>query len=150
MKGGKEMAETTKGNIEIRELTEDDLDTILELDKKIVGKERSFTYKNPIANYLGGDFGLSFVAVDNKKIVGFVMGQLEGPGKGWIQAIAIDPDYRRRDIGAELVKALLARYKSRGIEAVHIAASWRDTGMLSFLSSLGFTRGDMVELEKPL
>lgn len=142
------MTDATKGKVEIREITEDDLDAVLELDRKIVGKERSVTYKNPIGTYLGGDFGLSFVAVDNKKVVGFVMGQLEGPGKGWIQAIAIDPDYRRQDIGAELVKALLARYKSRGIEAVHIAANWRDTGMLSFLSSLGFTRGDMIELAK--
>lgn len=146
------MANTAKheGKISIREMMEEDLDAILALDRKIVGKERSVTYKNPIGTYLGGEFGLSFVAVDNNKIVGFVMGQIEGPGKGWIQAIAIDPEYRRQDIGAELVKALLARYKSRGIDTVHIAASWRDAGMLSFLSSLGFTRGNMVELEKSL
>ena len=139
-----------ENKVVIREITEDDLEAILELDRKIVGKERSVTYKNPIGNYLGGDFGLSFVAVDNNKIAGFVMGQLEGPGKGWIQAIAIDPEYRRKDVGASLVKALLARYKSKGIDTVHIASSWRDSGMLSFLGSLGFTRGDMVELEKSL
>ena len=144
------MTETIKGKVEIREITEDDLDAVLELDRKIVGRERSFTYKNPIGTYLGGDFGLSFVAVEGKNIVGFVMGQLEGPGKGWIQAVAVDPEYRRQDIGAEMVKALLARYKSRGIDTVHIAASWRDAGMLSFLGSLGFTRGDMIELEKSL
>lgn len=138
------------GKINIREMSEEDLEAILELDKKIVGKERSVTYKSPIGTYLGGEFGLSFVAVDNDRIVGFIMGQIEGPGKGWIQAVAIDPEYRRHNIGAELVKAQLARYKSRGIDTVHIAASWRDTGMLSFLSSLGFTRGDMVQLEKTL
>lgn len=146
------MADVAKdgGKIEIREIMEEDLEAILELDRKIVGKERSVTYKNPIGTYLGGDFGLSFVAIDKKKIVGFVMGQLEGPGKGWIQTIAVDPEYRRQDIGARLVKALLARYQSKGIDTVHIAASWRDAGMLSFLNSLGFTRGEMVELEKTL
>lgn len=144
------MTDMTKGEIEIREITEDDLEAMLELDRKIVGKERSITYKNPIGNYIGGDFGLSFVALDGKKLVGFIMGQAEGPGKGWIQAIAIDADYRRRDIGAKLIKALITRYKSRDIETVHMVASWRDSAMLSFLGSLGFTRGDMVELEKPL
>lgn len=138
------------GKIKIRQIIEEDLDAILALDRKLVGKQRAITYKNPIGTYLGGEFGLSFVALENKKIVGFVMGQLEGPGKGWIQAIAVDPDYRRQDIGAKLVGALLERYRSRGINTVHVAASWRDAGMLSFLNSLGFSRGEMVELEKTL
>lgn len=144
------MADKDAGRVEIREIMEEDLEAILELDRKLVGKQRSATYKNPISTYLGGDFGLSFVAVDNKKIVGFVMGQVEGPGKGWIQTIAIDPEHRRQDVGAKLVEALLARCRSRGMDTVHIAANWRDSGMLSFLNSLGFTRGDMVELEKSL
>ena len=67
-----------------------------------------------------------------------------------MQYLPLDPDYRRKDVGAKLVNALVARYKSKGIDTVHIATSWRDAGMLSFLSSLGFTRGDMVELEKTL
>jgi ribosomal protein S18 acetylase RimI-like enzyme len=136
--------------VKIREIMEEDLEAILELDRKIIGKQRSITYGNPIGTYLGGDFGLSFVAVDNKKIVGFVMGQIEGPGKGWIQTMAVDPEYRRHKIGAKLFEALLARYRSKGIDTVRIAASWRDAGMLSFLNSLGFTRGDMVQLEKTL
>jgi ribosomal protein S18 acetylase RimI-like enzyme len=138
------------GKVEIREIMEEDLEAILELDRKLIGKQRAITYRNPIGTYLGGDFGLSFVAVDNKKIVGFVMGQIEGPGKGWIQTMAVDPEYRRHKIGIKLVEALLARFRSKGIDTVHIAASWRDAGMLSFLNSLGFTRGDMVQLEKTL
>jgi len=140
--------ENVGGKMEIREVTEEDIESMLELDRKIVGKQRSATYKSLIGNYLGGDFGLSFIAVDNNKTVGFIMGQLEGPGKGWIQAIAVDPDYRHQDIGGSLVKSLLARYRSKGTDTVHIAVNWRDAAMLSFLNSLGFTRGDMVELEK--
>jgi len=145
------MVDKDAGKIKIREIKEEDLEAILELDRKLVGKQRSVTYENPIGTYLGGDFSLSFVAVDKKKIVGFVMGQLEGPGKkGWIQTLAVDPDYRRSKIGARLVEALLARYNSKGIDTVQMAASWRDAGMLSFLNSLGFTRSDMVQLEKAL
>ena len=138
------------GKIKIREIMEEDLDAILALDRKLVGKQRAITYKNPIGTYLGGDFGLSFVALEGKKVVGFVMGQIEGPGKGWIQAMAVDPEHRRQKIGAKLVEALLNRYRAKGINTVHVAASWRDAGMLSFLNSLGFTRGEMVELEKTM
>lgn len=146
------MADVAKkaGKLIIREIREEDIDDILALDKKLVGKDRAITYRGMAGNYLGGEFGLSFVARVDKRLVGFAMGLLSNPKLGWIQVVGVDPDYRRQDIAMKLLEALFDRYRAKGIENVRIAVNWRDLGMLSFLNSAGFSRGDTVELEKKL
>lgn len=146
------MADVVKkaGKLTIREIREEDIDDILALDHKLVGKDRAITYRGVVGNYLGGEFGLSFVARIDKKLVGFAMGLMSAPKTGSIQAVGVDPEYRRQDIAQKLVEALFDRYRSKGIENVRIAVNWRDWGMLSFLNSVGFSRGEMVELEKKL
>ncbi len=139
-----------RGKINIREATEEDIDAMLVVDKKIVGKERAITYRDPISFYLGGELGMSFVAEADGKIVGFALGRLRDPNTGWLQAIAIDPEYHHRGIGTKLVEAVVARCHSKGVKTVHTVVSWRDWWMLSFLNSLGFSRGEMVDLQRTL
>ena len=138
------------GKINIREMTDDDLDAILALDRKIVGKERAITYRDPIDFYLGGEYAMSFVAEVDGNIVGFALGRLRDPDTGWLQSVAIDPQYRRQGIGNKLVEALVARCRSKGAKTVHTVVSWHDWSMLSFLSSLEFSRGEMVDLQRML
>jgi N-acetylglutamate synthase-like GNAT family acetyltransferase len=139
-----------RGKINIREATEEDIDAMLVVDKKIVGKERAITYRDPISFYLGGELGMSFVAEADGKIVGFALGRLRDPNTGWLQAIAIDPEYHHKGIGTKLVEAVVARCRSKGAKTVHTVVSWRDWWMLSFLNSLGFSRGEMVDLQRTL
>ena len=139
-----------RGKINIREATEEDIDAMLVVDKKIVGKERAITYRDPISFYLGGELGMSFVAEADGKIVGFALGRLRDPNTGWLQAIAIDPEYHHKEIGTKLVEAVVARCHSKGAKTVHTVVSWHDWWMLSFLNSLGFSRGEMVDLQRTL
>ena len=137
-------------NIIIKEVNEDDIEAVLSIDKKIVGDDRAITYRDPITFYLGGESGVSFLALEDGKPIGFALGRLRDPENGWLQAVAIDPDYRRRDLGTKLVQALINGMRSKGVKNIHTIVSWRDWGMLSFLNSLGFTRGEMVDLQKTL
>jgi N-acetylglutamate synthase-like GNAT family acetyltransferase len=136
--------------VTIRETTEEDIDAILAIDKKIVGDDRAITYRDPIGFYLGGEFGMSFAAEADGNIVGFALGRLRDPDIGWLQAVAIDPGYRRQDIGTRLVEAFVERCRSKGVKTIHTVVSWRDWEMLSFLNSLGFTRGEMIDLQMTL
>ena len=146
------MADTAKQGykLNIREMTEDDLDAIRALDNNIVGKERAITYSDPIEFYLGGEYAMSFVAELDGKIIGFVLGRLRDPDTAWLQSVAIDPEYRRKGIGNKLVEALVARCRSKGAKTLHTVVSWRDWSLLSFLSSLEFSRGEMVDLRRTL
>lgn len=46
-------------------------------------------------------------AVAGDRLIGFVMGERER-GTGWIATFGVDPDYRRRGIGRELLRAVEA------------------------------------------
>jgi len=146
------MADSAKqgDKLNIREMTEDDIDPIRALDNKLVGKERSITYSDPIEFYLGGEYAMSFVAEIDGKIVGFVLGRLRDSDTAWLQSVAIDPEYRRKGIGNKLVGALIARCRSKGAKTLNTVASWHDWSLLSFLSSLEFSRSEMVDLKKVL
>lgn len=52
-------------------------------------------------------------AVENGQMIGFVAGDAHGPdGISWIATIGIVPEYRRRGIGRELLRACEARLTS--------------------------------------
>jgi len=137
-----------RSKLKIREMTDDDLDLILALDRKLVGEERAITYRDPIDFYLGGEYAMSFVAEVDGNIVGFVLGRLRDPNTGWLQAVAIDPEYRRLGIGNKLVAALVDRCHSKGAKTLNTLVSLRDWSMLSFMRSLEFSQGQMVDLQR--
>lgn len=137
-------------DIKIREMTDEDIDAVLAMDRKIVGEERAITYRDPLSFYIGAELSISFAAEAEGKVIGFALGRLRDPDTGWIQTVAVEPEYRHQGIATKLVEALVARCRSQGAKRVHTVVSWRDWGMLSFLRSLGFTRGEMVDLQRSL
>lgn len=51
-------------------------------------------------------------AVEDGHMIGFAAGDMQNPdGLAWIATIGIDPQYRRRGIGRELLRACEARLK---------------------------------------
>ncbi len=54
--------------------------------------------------------------VENNQMIGFVAGDMHNAdGIGWIATIGIDPRYRRRGLGRELLRACEARLKTTRI-----------------------------------
>ena len=138
------------GKVKIREMTDEDISVVLDMDKKMVGEQRAITYRDPLSFYIGAELSVSFAAEVDGKVVGFALGRLRDPNTGWLQTLAVDPKYQHQGIGAKLVEALVKRCRSKGAKTIHTMVSWRDARMLSFFNSLGFTRGEMIDLQKPL
>jgi ribosomal protein S18 acetylase RimI-like enzyme len=53
-------------------------------------------------------------AFDKGKLVGVVIGSYETRMKGWINRLAVDPDYQRQGIAQELVKSMEEALKKHG------------------------------------
>jgi ribosomal protein S18 acetylase RimI-like enzyme len=66
------------------------------------------------ARYLARNPGLSFVAVVDEAIVGCVMCGHDGR-RGYLQHLAVSPNYRRRGIGSALVDECLTHLATLGI-----------------------------------
>lgn len=79
---------------------------------------------------------LAFVcAYDGSRLVGFVNLAWDGGYHAFILDPTVDPEYRRRGIGRELVRRAVTEAESRGVEWVHVDF---DPGLRGFYERCGF------------
>ena len=111
--------------MEIRQCRKEDLDEIYEIERL------SFKYPYPpfiFYSYLGKLF---FVLEDNKKIIGYVVGDKE---RNLVVSIAIHPKYRRRGYGKMLMEHLLKHMNGEVVLQVRKS----NKGAIQFYKKLGF------------
>jgi len=155
---------TTK--LTIRSLNENDLDAVVEIDRKILGKPRRDYWKRKIA-YADIYPRPALVAEINKKVVGFILGYVSGwefgvpDTAGWIDTIGVDPDHQNQGIGKTLFKSLIENFRRtgkeekpeakqsriEGVNVVYTLVRWNDWNLLRFFDKMGFKKGDMISLE---
>jgi ribosomal protein S18 acetylase RimI-like enzyme len=148
------MTEEFLSGLRIRPLTIGDLDAIVEIDRKILGKARRDYWKNKI-ELPDVRYPLScLVAEYEKEVIGFIVGEVSGwefgvPDTfGWISTIGIDPLYQHRGVARKLSQEFIKNLKAIGVSVVYTLVNWNDWDLLKFFHAMGFTRGgDMINLE---
>lgn len=137
----------------VRQLIKDDLDSIVEIDTKVLGETRRDYWVTKIvkqAETRPPDGSL--VSEIDGKVVGFILGEVSGwefkvPNNiGWIDTIGIDPDYQNRGIAKVLANALVINLKNYGVDTIYTLVNWNDWDLLQFFHAMGFSRGDMINL----
>ncbi|MBW1972235.1 MAG: GNAT family N-acetyltransferase [Deltaproteobacteria bacterium] len=139
--------------INIRVLTESDLDAIVNIDTRVLGKTRRDYWKKKIELSETRPPMASLVAEIDGKVVGFILGDVSGwefgvpDNIGWIDTIGVDPDYQNRGIGRLLFNELIKNLNEAGVNTIYTLVDWNDWDLLQFFHAMGFTRGDMINLE---
>lgn len=133
----------------IRQMKETDIDSILDIDKKISGLERAFTYENLFDSLIGGEIACSFVAEVEDHVVGFILASVtyvpeEVTGACMIQILGVHPGYRRQGIASRLIGALADICSSKGIREIRVMVDQHDTNLQGLLDTLDFRRGSIV------
>ena len=148
------MEEDFLAKLNIRPLTFGDLDAIVEIDRKVLGKARQDFWRKkielPDARY---PFS-GLVAELEGKVIGLIMGEMSGwefgipETVGWISTIGIDPDYQHKGVAQKLSEELVRNLKEVGVSVVYTLVNWSDWDLLKFFRAMGFTRGsEMINLE---
>jgi ribosomal protein S18 acetylase RimI-like enzyme len=88
--------------------------------------------------YLDRNPGMSFVAVEDRAIVGAVLAGHDGR-RGYLHHLAVHPDYRRRGIGRQLVEQCAAALGEAGIRKCHLFIFNHNSGGIAFWKSTGWT-----------
>lgn len=93
------------------------------------------------------DSGLSFVAKEGDKVVGFVFAQMipwiDGIEKAvWVENVGVDPEFRRMGIGYMLMRRLAEEGKKQGAKVVHSSISPDNISSLLMHRKLGFLAED--------
>jgi ribosomal protein S18 acetylase RimI-like enzyme len=138
----------------IRPLTLADLDAIVEIDRKVLGKPRREYWKKQI-ELPTLRYPLScLVAEYEGQVIGFIVGEVSGwefgiPDTiGWISTIGVDPDYQHRGVARKLGQEYIKNLKAIGVRIIYTLVNWSDWDLLKFFRAMGFSRGgDMINLE---
>src|SRR3990170_3089958 len=152
--------------VKIRILDENDLDSVVHIDNRVLGKERRDFWKRKIA-YAGIYPRPALIAEVDGKVVGFILGYVSGwefgvpDTVGWIDTLGVDPAFQRRGIGRQLFNALIEIFKKsgrqgtletesqevEGVNVVYTLTSWSDWDLLQFYHAMGFKKGEMLNLQ---
>jgi ribosomal protein S18 acetylase RimI-like enzyme len=130
-----------------------DLDQIIAIDIKVLGKPRPDYWKMKIESADVDAPVSSLVAEMEGRIVGFIIGGVSRweygipENIGWIDTIGVDPGCQRRGIAKLLFTEMTNNLRQAGVDKINTFVKRLDWKLLKFFDSLGFQTGDMVNLE---
>jgi len=142
-------------NMRVRRLQMNDLNAIVEIDHKIgkSGTRRYPYWRNKIEELDNTSPYCSLVAEYEGRVRGFILGTVSGwefgvPNTvGWVDIIGVDPAYQKKGVATTLFRAILEEFKKEGAQRVYTLVRWEDWDLMSFFKSVGFSRGDIINLE---
>ena len=147
------MSEKSSSSPVIRTIVPTDLDRVIEIDIKVLGKPRPQYWEMKLELVGKRSQISSLVAELNGKVIGFIIGGASRweygvpENIGWIDTIGVDPDYQRKGIAKILFTEMTNNLKKVGVDAMYTFVTRRDWKLLKFFNSIGFQKGDMVNLE---
>ena len=142
----------------IRVMKKEDVDAIVGLDAKVSGEERPDYYNRKCALALDASMQMvtSLVAVYDKKVIGFIMGNVFLGEFGIPESIAtfdtigVHPDYQGQGVATELIRQFVTNLKKAQVEHIYSFVAWNDWDMLRFLEKSGFGPSKTLALEMKL
>ncbi|MDC5818887.1 GNAT family N-acetyltransferase [Vibrio europaeus] len=132
--------------VAIREMDIADYEEVMALWGQTEGMSiRYADSKESIASYLKRNPKLSFVAEMEGQIVGAVLVGTDGR-RGYLQHLAVSPNFRGRQLGRELVDQALHSLANIGIPKTHLFVYNDNVNAQQFYERLGWFARDEVRM----
>lgn len=148
--------------IDVRTLTSQDFDEIIETSERIQDVDESnddddlANLRTELRTQLADDNRYCIGAETQDQIVGFIIGderswEFGSPEKvGWIRILGVHPDYQNQGIGQLLGEEILERFERADVQRVRTVVGWDESDLLPFFHSLDFGMKEAAVLEKNL
>ena len=141
--------------INVRLLERYDFNAVVEIDGKVFNEARPEYYEMKFSRALEKKdrMVVSFVAVENEKVIGFVMCELSvgeygvPANEAFFDTIGIHPEYQNKGIGRLLLEELVVHLKKVGVEKIDTLVDWNDWQLVKFLNLNGFKPSTKISLE---
>ncbi len=88
---------------------------------------------------------LFIIALLKRKVIGSVMVGYEGH-RGWLNYLAVLPEYQKRGYGRQLVEKAIDELRKLGCLKVNLQVRKNNASVISFYKHLGFNEEDRVSL----
>jgi ribosomal protein S18 acetylase RimI-like enzyme len=139
--------------VSLNPLTASHIEGIVEIDRRILGKRRLSFWKKKVRAVASNVPPTGIVAELDNEVIGFILGEVSGwefgvpASVGWIDTIGVDPQYQRKGVAKTLMGELVSNFRTAGVKNIYTLVNWSDWDLLQFFRKVGFTRGDMINLE---
>ncbi|MCP4352169.1 MAG: GNAT family acetyltransferase [Desulfobacterales bacterium] len=133
----------------IREYQSSDLEMVVEL-WKICGL--IVPWNDPVKDIerkLKVDPDLFLVGELDGDIVASVMGGYEGH-RGWINYLAVHPEYQRKGLASQIMQATEQRIKSEGCPKINLQVRESNLEVIKFYESIGYGNDNVIGMGKRL
>ena len=134
-----------RDRVPVRTMVEGDLQALITIDRRIIGRDRSVYFERKLAEALHeSGVRISLVAELDGGPVGFIMARVDLGEFGRMaptavmDTIGVDPDYRDRGVGRALLSQLFVNLMTLRVEHIRTEINWHDQGLLAFLDRCGF------------
>ena len=151
--GESSMGDDFLKRISLRPLSSSHVEGIVEIDHRILGKKRQSFWKKKVRAVESNSPPTAIVAELENKVIGFILGEVSGwefgvpASVGWIDTLGVNPKYQKRGVAKALMRELIQNFEQAGVKNIYTLVNWSDWGLLQFFRRMGFTRGDMINLE---
>ncbi len=144
-----------RDRIPVRTMRDDDLGPIIEIDRRVTGRDRSAYFARKLAEALyQSDVRVSLIAERDDTPVGFIMARVDFGEFGRVEptavmdTIGVDPDYQQAGVGRALLSQLLINFATLRVEQIRTEIDWRDRDLLAFLDHCGFRPAEQLCFER--
>ena len=155
--GAGDRGSLSRDRVFIRSLKEEDLATVVRIDGKLTGLDRTAYYCGKFREMLTeSGIRVSLVAEDDAIVAGFVMARVDYGEFGRVDrsaaldTIGVHPASRGSGIGTALLSQLLLNLSTLQVESVRIQVSPENFDLLRFLHARGFRPSQLLVLDKSL
>jgi len=146
-----------ENGIKIRLMKTSDFDAVVKMDAKVRKVPRPEYYQVRFERLVQSKDYLptSLVAeAEDGAVVGFVMGELYigeygiSQDRATLDTIVLDPDYRRRGIGEQLINELMSHLKSLVVRKINTLVDWHNSNLIHFFSANQFSPSLWINIER--
>jgi ribosomal protein S18 acetylase RimI-like enzyme len=131
--------------IKIREFEINDYDDVIKLwiSSNLPFKPRGRDKYDKIEKEIKNDNSIFLIAEFEGKIIGSVFGTHDGR-KGWINRLAISPNFQGKDLAKKLCNNLENRFYNLGIEIIGcLIENWNEKS-INYFEKIGFTKHEDI------
>jgi ribosomal protein S18 acetylase RimI-like enzyme len=89
------------------------------------------------------------VGIVDGKVAATVMGGYEGH-RGWINYLAVNPEYRRQGLGRQMMEAIEEKLLEKGCPKINIQIRNNNSEAQAFYNKIGYITDDVVSMGKRL
>ena len=143
-----------RDRIPVRGMVAGDLRRIVDIDKRITGRDRRDYFDRKLEEALHeSDVRVSLVAERDGDPVGFVMARVDFGEFGHVQptavldTIGVDPVARGQGVGRALLSQLFMNLMTLRVESVRTELGWSDQELVTFMERCGVRPSQRLCLE---